>query len=192
MSKFTAILAATAVSATFMAASAASAAIITFDSLTGNNGDVFTSTTESGFDITATAGDWFEAHANGNTVPSIFSRADEGVVEVTRSGGGAFTLASVQFDDAGGQSLPWAIEGLLNGSSVFNASGSFAGQFQEYVNPFASTLFDTLIFTLDGTGTSSYNIDNINVSAAAVPLPASLGLMLFGVAGLGIARRRKT
>ena len=195
MNKITIALSVFAVSASFMAASAASAAIITFDSLMGTNGDVFTSTSESGFDVVATSGDWFEAHVNGNDVPSIFGDSDEGIVTVTRTDGGTFTLESVEFDDAGfSANLPWEITGLLNGSAFFSANGNATERFERYDNPFADSIFDTLVFTLDGTGTTSYNIDNINVSAvsAAVPLPASLGLMLFGIAGLGLARRRTT
>ena len=176
-----------------LAGTQAAAAVITFDSLTGSNGDTFTSTSESGFDITATGGNWFEAHLNGAPVPSIFGNSDLGEITLTRTGGGLFTFQGADFDDATGGTLPWSIAGLLNGVSVFSTDGFASEQFETFDSTSGDSVFDTLVFTLDGTGTSSYNIDNIRVTEAlaAVPLPASAALMLLGLAGIGAASRRK-
>ena len=177
-----------------LAGTQAAAAVITFDTLTGNNFDIFTTTSESGFDITATGGDWFEAHNNGGPVPSIFGNSDTGEVTLTRTGGGMFTFEGADFDDAGGSNLPWSVTGLLGGNSVFAANGNAVDQFETFNSTSGTSLFDTLVFTFDGTGTSSYNIDNIRVTEAlaAVPLPATAALMLLGLAGMGAAGRRKS
>jgi hypothetical protein len=187
-----------AVMALGAAVGSVTAAVIEFDGLTGANGDPFTSYTEDGFTVDATAGDWFEAQVFGNPVPSIFAgpigSPSLSTIDVTENGGGDFTFASVDFSSNNGTSA-YSIEGLLNGVPVFlltGTTGGFPGPWNT-VNDGGTTTIDELVITLNPTGgPTSMNLDNINVSPAApVPEPSSLLAAMVGLAALGLARRRR-
>ena len=180
----------------FAFAAPSSAAIITFDSLVGSNGDNFTSTVELGFTVSDTSGGWVEGHAFGNPVPSIFNATDAvGVVDVIENTVGLFTFASVDLGNANsgaGTSISYLIEGLFMGGTVFSTSATIGSQgaFTTIASPNASAVLDTLQISINGTNTTSYNIDNINVEA--VPEPASLFLLGAGLLALAYSRRRRS
>ena len=61
---------------------------VTFSSLTGENGDLFSVYTESGFTVTPVGGRWSKAFFLGNPVPDIFCDAcAPGIVDVTSYSG---------------------------------------------------------------------------------------------------------
>ena len=167
----------------------ASANLITFDSLTGNNSDSFSSTVENGYSVTALTNGWREAHSNGNGAPSIFSAGDNEQIEIV---GGFFQLLSFETDDAaiseGTSSASYNIDGFLNGSLVLSGAGAVSPEFQVNLSPDPNQTLDRLLITFDAGSTSSYNIDNIQLRA--VPEPSSL-LMILGIGMTTLVRRQR-
>jgi len=178
----------------------AAAQTITFLGLTGENGDNISSPyTEGGFTVNFTTGQWHEAHAFGNPIPSIYTAEESAVVDVTHSGGTVFTFSSVDFGNASAGSPTYTLTGLRSGATVFTSSGDFLTPyaFTTIGSPDSTSLIDDLKLTLNRGTTSSVNIDNIalNSRVTTVPEPstvASLGLGAFGLGGLVLrARKRK-
>src|ERR1700730_2217453 len=103
----------------------ASGGVITFDNLTGNNQDAFTSYSEGGFTVNATEGQWFKGFVYGNPVPDIFAGPLFGTtpdtIEVT--GGGLFTFGGLDLSSNGGLSN-YTFAGYLAGNLVLNQSGT--------------------------------------------------------------------
>lgn len=78
--------------------------------------------------------------------------------------------------------------GTLLQSSSFTGTGTFAGVNPLTLNlPFSETVRYDLAF---GPGTGNFN-GTANLTLAAVPEPATWGLMILGFAGLGYAVRRQ-
>lgn len=193
--KFKNILAAIALG---LAASGASATVVTFDGLTemmygggfplaGNmayDGSNLTYA-ESGFLLTLNAPNAAPGEANvgtGTFEPQTFNwhdGLDNGAgtfVTLTREGGGKFNLNSFEyFMD---WSAVWA-DGVLLGSI------QDAGLWSTVLNGITELRFSSGAFN---------QLDNIDVEAAAsaVPLPGTLPLMLAGLAAGGLALRRRT
>jgi len=175
------------------------ATVIDFGGLAGANGAAFSSYSQAGFTVNATAGSWFEAHNFGNPVPSIFAgpigSPSLSTVRVT-DGGSDFTFAAVDFSSNNGSST-YSIQGLLNGIIVLNMSGTtggFPGPWNTVSNGSGTPTIDELLLTLIPIGgTTSMNLDNINVSTVVnpAPEPATLALLAFGLGALGFSRRKK-
>ncbi|MBT9459267.1 MAG: VPLPA-CTERM sorting domain-containing protein [Burkholderiaceae bacterium] len=178
-------------------AGSASATVISFDNLAGLQGSTFTSYVESGFTVESLLGKWLVAKNYGAPVPDIFSGKGWGTasasIEVT---GGMFTFGSVDLSANLGNAS-YTFEGSLGGVSQFTQSGVRScggcnGLFATIGSSFSSVVIDSLKISITGLG-SSYNVDNINVTAQVVPEPATYGLMLAGLLAVGtIARRRRT
>ena len=165
-------------------------AMITFDSLNGRNGYPYPGSTEGNFSIVSASGQWVEAHVHGNPVPSIYGRSDVGVVHVTEDTTGVFNFISVELDHAhvsGSGPGQYAIEGFLDGASVFQTAGTMPLDFGIIASPDPSETIDLLTITMY-KGTVPYNIDNVNVET--VPEPATLLLFAIGTALTVKSRKR--
>lgn len=197
---------------------------IDFDGLSKSNLSGFTSYNESVYTVAPTlGGKWFEAHVFANGVPAIGAGdvhdPDGGMSTITVTGGvgGTFTFGGVDLtsNSAGGTS--YTIQGLSGDTSIFTQTvviGGIGCSSNCNINTFysinsSSTLtVDKLTITgTRGAGVTSFNIDNIRVSAASVscsgpasdpncpdpnvPEPASIMLLGVGLAGIEIWRRRR-
>jgi hypothetical protein len=202
------------------------AATIGFDGLTGPNLSSFTDPFhpygEDGFTVAATGGQWFEAHIFGNGVPAIGAgpvyNADPGAPQTITVTGGTFTFGGVDLTSnvAGGTS--YTIQGFLATSgvaSIFEQTVIIGGSGCSSncnINTFYSINSSSTVtvdkLTITGTraaDVTSFNIDNIRVSAASgscpgpdpncphptVPEPASIMLLGAGLAGIEIWRRKR-
>jgi hypothetical protein len=181
-----------------MAASGASATVVTFDGLTEMMyGDGFPLASnmaydgsnltyvEAGFRLTLNAPNAAPGAANvgtGTFEPQTFNwhdGLDNGAgtfVTLTREGGGKFNLNS--FDYYVDWSEVWA-DGALLGSI------QDAGVWSTALDGITALRFSSGAFN---------QLDNIDVSVAAssVPLPGTLPLMLLGLAAGGLALRRRS
>ena len=199
------------------------AATIGFDGLTGPNLSSFTDRyvggyVEDGFTVKATGGQWFEAHIFGSSIPAIGSgpiyTADGGTSAITVTGvaGGLFTFGGVDLTSNSAGGTEYTIEGFQGISTVAIFSTTFE---IDSINHFESKLFSGLAdvnrLTITGTrgrGVTSFNVDNIRLTAASgpgppgggctgncpdpnVPEPASIMLLGAGLAGIEIWRRRR-
>jgi hypothetical protein len=174
---------------------AVSASVIDFATLTGSNGDTFTTYTENGFTVTATTGTWDKAFLFGNPVPDIFG--DTGSLSVTITDGGSlFSFSSVDLASNEGIS-PFSLTGNVGGSSIYTVNGiapnSFTGSAFVFSTVLSnhSTPIDTLVISINAANALSFNIDNIVVSSS-VPEPGALGYMLLsGLAAGAFALRKR-
>jgi len=184
--------------AVVLASSSSFAGVIDFNTLTGANGDPFSTYTENGFTVTASSGSWFKAFVYGNPVPDIFlgpvGSPSPGTITVTE-GGGLFSFTSVDFSSNNGDTV-FHITGSLGGITQFTDTGTEANgcpscHFTTLTST-SSLKIDTLTIALTpGGGTTSFNVDNIAYSSGVVPEPGSLLLFGSGVLGLaGILRRK--
>ena len=174
-----------------LAALPASAYTITFANLPGSNGDTFAAPySEGGYTVTPTSGSVKVAKQYGNPIPDLFFVGTGGSITVT---GGLFTLSS--FDAGLGSAFgnsTYTITGSLNGTQDYFATYvNSTAAFNTITTGSGATLFDTLTFALSTTS-SSANIDNIVVNAAAVPEPASWAMFIGGFGLIGAVARRRT
>jgi opacity protein-like surface antigen len=176
---------------------ASSGATITFSGLTAVNGTPFAGLySESGFDVSAPAGGMFVAQLFGNVLPSLYvsstdpNASNNGFLRIVRSGGGMFSLNS--FDLIGNNGLAnYIVTGFLGTGSVFSLTGNQGSPFSTITGN--ASQVDRLEFNLTANGTS-LNLDNINLdpnTSAAVPEPATWGMMMLGFGLVGSTMRRR-
>jgi hypothetical protein len=179
---------------------AVAAAQVTFSNLVAPTGTLYAGSTENGFTVTPTAGTWFVTqgigHPGANAYVGPIGSPTPGVLRVTRADGGPFRIGSVDLASNSAASY-FAITASLGGVSQLSFGGSIAGTstFRTFTNPSPATLIDVLDIVISpDAGTSSYNVDNIMVSAAATtaPEPGTVVLMASGLLALaGLATRRR-
>jgi hypothetical protein len=174
----------------------ASATVITFDGLGGNNGDAFTTYAESGYTVSKTSGSGCVGKAFGNPTPSVFGgpTCDNGVSGLfSLTGAGLFSFDAIDLAANNGD-LDYTITGLLGGATVWTQVGSLAAGTGTFVTlaSLSGAAVDTLTFDYTTRGTS-WNFDNIGVTAASatVPEPGSVALVSLALLGLAALRRRR-
>ncbi|MCY2950732.1 MAG: hypothetical protein NTU53_01995 [Planctomycetota bacterium] len=161
---------------------------VTFAGLGGSNGTPLTTTyTEGNFSVAAT-GQWFQAQLFGQPTPSIYCTSAVGSVDVKENTTGLFTFSAVDLGNAmpggGGTDTTYVIEGFRSGLSKFSTNGSLPHGFTAIASPDSSRVLDLLRITMT-KGTASYNIDNINVTTSAVPLPSAFNMALLAIPVIG-------
>ena len=188
-----ALLAAIVFAAASLAPFAASATPIDFATLPGANGDNFTTYTENGFNVTTSAGQFFVGQVYGDPVPDIFgtNTPATSAITLTRVGGGDFTLDQFALSSNEGATR-YTLTGFLGGSEVFfDKNMSVVQDVFAPIAPQATFVVDSVTLQFESFGSTSYNVDNIDVTPIATPEPGSIVLLGSGMLGLiAVVRRR--
>jgi hypothetical protein len=165
---------------------------IDFNGLSGSNGSPFTSYMEYGFTVSAITNNWLVGQNYGNPAPFIYFTTQSAETIAVTDGGATFEFASIDLY-ASLTPIPYTFTGFFGGNQVFTVSGQVPntfGNFATVMNPYSGDVIDTLDVTL--TNPSSNNpmgLDNIVLSTAgSTPEPASLLLVVSGIASLGLFR----
>ena len=138
------------------------------------NKAAFTTHVESGFTVSAVAGDWMAITTYGNPQPFVEFYAPAGTTgtgEIRITAGGApFWLNSVDFYSSTTK-IPYVIDGFFNSEQVFSVVdviGNTFGAFARRSNPNASTVVDELRIRLSNPSapccTNPMGLDNIVLS----------------------------
>jgi hypothetical protein len=183
----------TAVAAACLAGAAAvHAGVVTFDTLSGDNGDPFTTITEDGITVNTFTGDWQQAFNVGNPIPGLFTFSPTASLEVLT--GGLFGFVGFDLSTGGVSSPDYAFEGFLGGVSQYLFSGNpntGTGVFTSIVNAWSDMLVDRVEIRYTLTSTSG-NIDNIRTAdSTPVPEPGTLALLLAALGAGAVVRRRR-
>ena len=186
------VLTAVTIAGALMHAPSASAAVIDYNA--APTAGFFTPWTEDGFETTSTGGVYINALYEVSTDAG-------GVISITRVGGGAFSLSSIDFrlfeidqlfpaafsftvtgDKVGGGTATQLVSGLTTSMQTITFGADFGSLLAVRFTQGPSVApFDDLVFD---------NVNVTEVSAATVPEPASLVLLALGMARLGALRRR--
>jgi hypothetical protein len=184
--------------------------------LGGSNLSAFTSYTESGYTVAPTSGQWFEAHIFGSSIPAIgsgplYNDAGFGAPQTITVTGGTFEFVGVDLTSNSAGGTKYEIVGSLLGVEkfMFGTTISDINTFKSIGSLSADVVDKVTITGKRGAGVTSFNIDNIRLTAANdpgppgpgctaphcpdpnVPEPASLLLLGVGLAGIEIWRRRR-
>jgi len=186
------------------AGAASAATTLTFDSLAlGGLGNPYTS---QGFTFTSSDGQGFASWGIGGGIPfsadhsgtsaTLYLNSWTGSTTLSKDGGGAFHLNSIDFadiyDEGDAQTLTMTFDFAGGGSSsqILNIDGSIGLQTFKFSLP----ALVSVIWTPEQAGTHAVQWDNVVLGdvAATTPIPATLPLLVSALGGLGfIGWRRK-
>ncbi len=165
--------------------SATQAVVIGFDNISLNTFDPYFGHSEKGFEVAVTKGPWIYNGGFGRPGPSILTSIFQprviSEIQVTRQGGGLFKFQSVDlYADS-----PWTfytITGYRSGFVIYSVGPDFQNGLGFTAYSSVTDALDRLTITLDPAVTpiKAFAIDNIAV--VPVPEPASLLMLLAGVA----------
>lgn len=161
----------------------ANAAVINFDSLSGENMDPYSGHTEESFSVSVLSGDWREAHVWGFPSPGLFGITEftpsTASIEVVENTTGWFQFSNVRLALSGDTSGTYQISGFLDSSMVLSFSGSLSehGRFEMLESPDPSQVLDTLIIEITPNNSYAYNLDRIEVIPIPEPSPALLPMV---------------
>jgi hypothetical protein len=174
-----------AVAATLICGAGAASAlpvVVTLDFGT-TTGRVSSPYVEDGFEV---RGLGLSLSGVGNPAASIFLDSVTRFMELSRVGGGTFSL--IRFDYFCDEDCGFSVGGTPITGRSLSATSIFAT-----ASPTGFTDITSVVFTRT---TSNNRIDNIVLSyddgVTAIPLPAGLPLLLGGLAGLGLIARPKS
>lgn len=189
--------------AVFLASSlvAHASTTIDFNGLSGNNIDLFTAYTESGFTVTNTAGQYLVGQAYGNPGPSLFSGGGfgppgtgEASITIIPTNGGTFSFQSADLANDVGLG-EYEFLGQNSTGGIREQSGEIytgiSTAFFTYASTFPDVQLTSLVITESG---GEFNVDNIVVTpgpSSVTPEPSTfllLGTGLLGIAGLAVRR----
>lgn len=110
-----------------------------------------------------------------------------GVGELFREDGGTFSFNGLWIKSWWDQNLSGTLTGVLNGQTVGTLAVSSTGQWSQVTGNFAN--IDTLRIDLDN---GVFLVDDIALNQSNdLPEPGALALLGLGMAGMGVAARRR-
>ena len=178
-------------SAALLVPSLSHAETVTFDYLTGNQGDPYFTYSESGFTVSKIAADVFVGRSYGAPAPSLFWGSFYGTPDLymeVNAGGRLFSFDSWNMSANNG-SIDYTVTGFLNGAKRFQLIGVQSSGFFEQRKSGTNFKFDRVVFGLTANGTSG-NFDNFRGQIVPVPETSTWVDMLLGFGLLGASIRR--